>query len=280
MGSASREALSTSRSALAGLGGKATLATGEQLLAAGRVLGTSFQLRAALADPSGDRDAKLSIVGAVFASIDESARDLLGVIVTNTWSTEDELLAGIEEIGIRVLAGSASNGEIENELFSFAAAVESDAGLELAVSSKLGSESSKAALVERLLGGKASAQTIAIVSHLVQQPRGRRINELLRFATSVVADEAGLAVATVTTASAISPAQLTRLSSALAANYGRGLRINHVIDPSLVGGVRVQLGDEIIDGSVASRLNELRLQLAQRRLHRLSTRRGKRRWQN
>ncbi|GAB2461844.1 F-type H+-transporting ATPase subunit delta [Conyzicola lurida] len=262
MGSATREALSNSRSALAGLGGKAQLATGEQLLAAGRVLGTSFQLRAALADPSGDRDAKLSIVNAVFASIDASARELLGVIATNVWSSEDDLLAGVEEIGIRVLAQSAPSSDIEAELFAFGAVVQSDSQLELAVGSKLGSDESKAALIERLLGAKASKQSVAIVSHLVQQPRGRRIGELLRFATSVVADEAGLAVATVTTASAISAEQLTRLTAALSANYGRGLRINHVIDPSLVGGVRVQLGDEVIDGSVASRLNELRLQLA------------------
>jgi F-type H+-transporting ATPase subunit delta len=262
MGSATREALSTSRAALAGLGGAATLATGEQLLAAGRVLGTSFQLRAALADPSGDPEAKRSIVEAVFSSIDEPARRLLGVIVTNAWSTEDELLAGVEEIGFRVLAQSAPGADIEAELFTFGNAVGSDPQLELAVGSKLGSVESKAALVERLLGSKASPQALAIVSHLVQQPRGRRIAQLLRHATAVVADEAGLAVATVTTAAPISPEQLTRLASALSANYGRGLRINHSIDPSLVGGVRVQLGDEIIDGSVASRLNELRLQLA------------------
>jgi F-type H+-transporting ATPase subunit delta len=262
MGSATREALSTSRAALAGLGGAATLATGEQLLAAGRVLGTSFQLRAALADPSGDPASKRSIVEAVFSSIDDPARSLLGVIVTNAWSTEDEFLAGVEEIGIRVLAQSAPGANIEAELFAFGTAVGSDPELELAVGSKLGSDESKAALIERLLGSKASPQTVAIVSHLVQQPRGRRIAELLKSATNVVADEAGLAVATVTTASPITPEQLTRLSTALSASYGRGLRINHVIDPSLVGGVRVQLGDEIIDGSVASRLNELRLQLA------------------
>lgn len=262
MGSASREALATAKTAIAGLGAGATLATGEQLLAAGRVLGTSFQLRAALADPSGDPAGKASIVNAVFASIDAPARDLLTGIATSAWSNEDEFLAGIEEVGIRVLAQSDPSANIESELFAFGAAVGSDSQLELAVGSKLGSDAAKAALIERLLAGKASAQTVAIVSHLVQQPRGRRIAELLRFATTVVADEAGLAVATVTTATQLSPAQLTRLSSALSVSYGRGLRINHVIDPSLVGGVRVQLGDEIIDGSVASRLNELRLQLA------------------
>jgi F-type H+-transporting ATPase subunit delta len=262
MGSASREALSASRAALAGLAGKAQPATGEQLLAAGRVLGDSSQLRAALADPSGLPAEKRAVVGAVFASISDQARELLDAIVTNTWSTEDELLAGVEEIGIRALAQSAPDANIEAELFAFGTAVSSDAQLELAVGSKLGSDEAKATLVERLLGAKSSPQSLAIVSHLVQQPRGRRIAELLRTASSIVADEAGLAVATVTTASAISPEQLTRLSAALSKTYGRGLRINHVIDPSLVGGVRVQLGDDIIDGSVASRLNDLRLQLA------------------
>jgi F-type H+-transporting ATPase subunit delta len=262
MGSATREALSTSRSALAGLGGNAQLATGEQLLAAGRVLGTSAQLRAALADPSGSRDDKLSIINAVFASIDEQARALLGVIATSTWSDDEDMLAGVEEIGIRALAQSAPSANIESELFAFGTAVGSSSELELAVGSKLGSDESKAALVGRLLGAKVTPQTLAIVSHLVQQPRGRRIAELLKSAMATVADEAGLAVATVTTAAPISPEQLTRLASALSTSYGRGLRINHVIDPSLVGGVRVQLGDEIIDGSVASRLNELRLQLA------------------
>lgn len=267
MGSASREALSASRLALGRLEGAALLATGEDLLAAGRVLGDSAQLRAALADPAGDHDSKVSIVNAVFASINDQARGLLAVIVTNAWSTEDDLLAGVEEIGIRVLAQSvgaqaAGTQNIEAELFAFGSAVTSDAQLELAVGSKLGSDESKAALIERLLGSKASKQTLAIVSHVVQQPRGRRIAELLRSATAIVADEAGLAVATVTTAAAISPEQFARLSAALSTSYGRGLRINHVIDPTLVGGVRVQLGDEIIDGSVASRLNDLRLQLA------------------
>lgn len=263
MGSATREALSASRSALAGLGTKVDLATGQQLLNAGRVIGDSAQLRAALVDPAVPAAEKLSVIGAVFSGLGDQARELLGVIASNRWSSENDLLAGIEEVGIRVLAASApKTADIESELFAFGTAVNSDPELELAVSSKLGSNASKAALIEALLGKKASEQTLAIVLHLVQQPRGRRIAELLRTASTIVADEAGLAVATVTSATAIAPAQLKRLATALSANFGKQLRINHVVDPSLLGGLRVQLGDEVIDGSVATRLNDLRLQLA------------------
>jgi len=262
MGSATREALSASRSALAALGGKTDLAKGEQLLAAGRVIGESSPLRAALADPSTAAADKSSIVESVFSTISSEARSLLATIVTNRWSSEDDLLAGIEEIGFRVIADSAEKAGIEAELFAFGEAVNSDNDLELAVGSKLGSNTAKVALIETLLGSKASPQTVSIIGHLVQQPRGRRIAELLRNAASIVADQSGLSVATVTTATALDAKQLARLGAGLAQTYGRELRINQVVDPTLLGGVRVQIGDDVIDGSVASRLKELRLQLA------------------
>jgi len=262
VGSATREALSATRSALAGLGAKTDLAVGEELLAAGRVIGDSAQLRAALADPSAESSAKTSIVDAVFSSLSASTKSLLGSVVSSRWSNDDDLLAGVEELGFRVIAGTAGTAAIDAELFTFGTAVNSDPELELAVSSKLGSNAAKLALVQKLLGSKASPQTVAIVGHLVQQPRGRRIAELLRHAASIVADEAGLSIATVTTATQLNAAQLDRLGKGLAKIYGRELRINQIVDPALIGGVRVQIGDDVIDGSVASRLKELRLQLA------------------
>ncbi|MGV8968983.1 MAG: F0F1 ATP synthase subunit delta [Microbacteriaceae bacterium] len=261
MGSATREALVASRKAVALLGGTTDLAVGEQLLQAGRVIGDSAQLRAALSDPSAQPSAKRGVSDAVFSSLKAPARELLGVIAENRWSNDTDLLAGVEEIGLRIVA-STTSAPIEAELFAFGRAVASSPELELAVGSKLGTSAAKAELVESLLSKKASAQTVAIVSHLVQQPRGRRINELLRFAASIVADQAGMSIATVTTATALAPAQLERLRAGLSKNYGRELKVNQVVDPTLIGGVRVQIGDDVIDGSVASRLNELRLQLA------------------
>jgi F-type H+-transporting ATPase subunit delta len=262
MGSATREALSASTAAVAALGAKADVATGEQLLAAGRVIGDSAQLLSALGDHAAPAADKAALVSAVFGSLSAQAKNLLGVIVGQRWSDGDDLLAGIEETGIRVLARSASaSTSIESELFAFGTAVNSNAELELAVGSKLGSPAAKASLVSALVGTKVSPQTAAILEHLVQQPRGRRIAALLSGAAATVADEAGLVIATVTTAGPMDKKQLTRLASSLATG-GRELSINHVIDPSILGGIRVQIGDQVIDGTIASRLNDLRLQLA------------------
>jgi len=262
MGSATREALASAKTALAALASKDALTAGTELFQAGRVIGSSAQLRTTLADPSADAADKAAVVNALFSSLSAPTRALLSSITASRWSSQDDLLAGIEEVGIRAIAASAPGGSIEAELFTFGKAVASDAGLELAVGSKLGSSESKSALVSALLGGKASAQTLAIVDHLVQQPRGRRINELIRHAASIVADEANLAVATITTAAPLSAAQLERLRVGLAKSHGRDLKLNLVIDPQVLGGIRVQIGDDVIDGSVSTRLTDLRLRLA------------------
>ena len=263
MGSATRDALAASRAALGALGSQGSLTVGEDLFAAGRAIGDSAQLRSALADPAAAGTAKSSVVEAVFSRLSAGARALLVEVAQSRWSSEDDLLAGIEELGLRVVAQTATAATpIEAELFAFLATVSSNADLELAVGSKLGSTESKAALITTLVGQKVSQQTLTILSHLVQQPRGRRIAELVRTAARVVADEAGLSIATVTSASALSAGQLDRLGTSRAHSYGRELRLNHVVDPAVIGGLRVQIGDDVIDGSIASRLKELRLQLA------------------
>lgn len=263
MGSASRQALESSRAALAALGGQVDLATSEQLFGAARAIGGSLQLRGILADRSTDVDRKKAAITAVFGgSMGATALSLLSTTASSRWSNDDEMLGGIEDLALRAAAESAPAGtSVEAELFAFGRAVSSSAELELAVSSKLGSTEAKVTLVETLLGGKASAQTIAIVRHLVQQPRGRRIGALVRYAASVVAEQSGFAVATVTTARPIGAEQLTRLQAGLSKTYGRDLRLNPVIDPKVIGGIRVQVGDDVIDGSVASKLTDLRLQL-------------------
>jgi F-type H+-transporting ATPase subunit delta len=262
MGSASRQALVAAEQTLAGTTG-VTLATGEQLLSAGRAIEGSAQLRGLLADPSLESAEKAGLVARIFGSLEPTASKLLLDIAEARWSNADELLDGIEQIGIRAIAGSAgSSAAIDIELFEFARAVSSNSDLELALADKLGDPAAKAALVDRLLADKVSPSTSAIVRHLVQSPRGRRIGALLGGAASIVADEAGRLIATVTTAVPLSVAQQKRLVGALAARYGREPRLNIVIDPTVIGGLRVQLGDEVVDGTVASRLSDLRLQLA------------------
>jgi F-type H+-transporting ATPase subunit delta len=264
MGSATRGALGEAKARLAGLGTEVGLATGEELFAAGRIIGDSSHLLQALSDRGADSTAKAGLVTALFGSgYSPVTVQLLTGIVTSGWSAPTDLLAGIEEIGIRAVAASApATSGLDAEIFEFARAVTSDPDLELALGSKLGSVDQKRALVERLLGGRASEQAVAIVRQLVTQPRGRRIGELVRFASSVVADSAGSTVATITVAAPLSGAQLERLRTTLSGQYGGSVQLNQVVDPSVIGGVRIQIGDDVIDGSVATRINDLRLQLA------------------
>jgi len=102
---------------------------------------------------------------------------------------------------------------------------------------------------------------VAIVRQLVDQPRGRSVRESLRAAARTVAAQHGKTIASVYAATPLPDAQIERLRSVLSATYG-DLQINQVVDPSIIGGLRVQIGDDVIDGSIASRLAELRLQLA------------------
>ncbi len=79
---------------------------------------------------------------------------------------------------------------------------------------------------------------------------------------NLVSDQRGRVVATVYSATVLNEAQRNRLSEALSARYGGRVSLNVVIDPTVVGGLRVQIADDVIDGSISARLADLRQKLA------------------
>lgn len=262
MGSATREALDRAKAELAEAS-EVSLRTGEQLLAAGRTIDSTPQLKALLADPSVESADKGALVTRIFGSYDPAALRILSGIAQSRWSSPVQLIDGIEEIGIRAVArASGDDGTIESELFAFARAVDSDDELELALGSKLGDPTRRVQVVERLLTGKASDATLALVTYAVQTQRGRRLVEVIGHIAEIVAQDAGAMVVSITAAAPPTASQLDRLRSSLTQRYGRTPRFAITIDPRLIGGLRVQIGDEVIDGSVANRLADLRLKLA------------------
>jgi F-type H+-transporting ATPase subunit delta len=264
MGSATRAATIATQSLLTSVGSKVSVATAEELFGAGRAIGQSTQLRATLSNPALQSAEKAKLVAGVFGKkLSKEASTILDGIVSQRWSSQSDLVAAIEDIAIRVAALSGGKStSVEGEIFTFARAVASDADLELALGSKLGDPDAKATLAANLLGKKASPQTVVIITSLVAQPRGRRIGALMAHAASVVADQSGASVANVTSASPLSAETVKSLAKTLGAQYGREMYVNAQVDASLIGGVRVQVGADVIDGSVASRLTQLKLSLA------------------
>lgn len=262
MGSATTQAQRATNAELSGAKGL-DLAVASQLFHAARVIGSSSHLSGALADPSASPQSRRKVVEDVFgASFGAAAVGLLSFAVEQRWSSANDLIAGIEELAIRVVAIAESGSDIEAELFSFSRTVTQNPELELALGSRLGDATSKGALVDTLLGGRVSAGTALIAASIVQQPGERRVREALSRTMRIVSDERNRTVATVTTATPLTDAQATQLVRLLSAKYGRDVSLNTVVDSAVVGGLRVQIADDVIDASVSARLAELRQRLA------------------
>lgn len=261
MGSATTQALAASTDALAAASGL-NLDSAAELFAAARTIGESAQLSGALADPAAPAEARSALVSAVFAGVSAPVRTLLTAVAAQRWSSESDLVDGVEELAIRAAAAASAGDDVATELFSFSRVVAANPELELALGGRLGGDAAKRALVERVLGGAVSPATMLIASSLVPRPRERRVRQVLSRAVRIVAAQAGRSVATVYTAAPLAAAQEARLRDALARRYGGEISINQVIDQTVVGGLRVQIADDVIDGSISARLADLRQKLA------------------
>jgi F-type H+-transporting ATPase subunit delta len=151
--------------------------------------------------------------------------------------------------------------DVEDELFRFARLVEREHGLRLALADPVLPTDRKLAVIDELLGRRATDATVRLVRQVVQAPRGRLVERAVDELARAAAAFRGRVVAVVTTAVALDEQRQARLAAALERMQGRPVRLQVVVDPSMMGGVIVRIGDEIIDGSVRRQLVRARNEL-------------------
>jgi len=151
--------------------------------------------------------------------------------------------------------------EVEDELFRFARSYESSDELRNALTDDAIPPSKRQAIVEDLLGGKATPSTVQLISMVVGSGRSGDLPAIIDRMVERAAGAKDLAVAEVRTAVALTDDQQGRLRAALANATGKAVSLKTVVDPSVLGGIRATVGDTVIDGSVRTHLDQLKSRL-------------------
>lgn len=237
---------------------------GDDLFTVACLLRSEAGLRRVATDVSVDSAAKQRLVGEIFGGkVDQTSLDLIGTAVGRRWTVARDLADALEHLSEVAIVHSAGDdsGRLADELFSFGQTVSHEPALRDALSDPARSVQDKATLVRSLLEGKALPATVTLVEHALAGTY-RTVAVALASYQQVAAAVHGERVATVRVAHALAEADRQRLVDALSRQYDRRIHLNVVIDPEVIGGIRVEIGDDVIDGTVSSRLDEARRRLA------------------
>ena len=235
----------------------------DDLFSAAATLRSEAALRRFATDASIPAEAKSGLVNEVFGGkVHQVTQDLLASAVSRRWVAGRDLADALEHLGVvaYVKAAGSETERLADELFAFAQAVKDAPDLRDALADPVRSGADKRRLIANLLDGKALAATVALAGQSISGSH-RTVAVALTEYQKVVADVQAQGVATVRVARPLADAEVDRLTALLTAQYGRPVHLNLLVDPSVLGGIRVEIGDDVIDGTVSSRLDDARRRL-------------------
>jgi F-type H+-transporting ATPase subunit delta len=262
-GAASRETLAAGISALDGIIDRSRPEQlgplADQLFAVTELLDREVGLRRALADPSTDPDRRQALFDRLLGSqVDAQALELLRPLMRERWSSSRDLADAVQVLSRRAVLGiaerSGSLDDVEDQLFRFGRILEAESQLRLALEDPTAPIDRRLALLDRLVGDRVDPSTRQLLEQAVRAPRGRGLERAVTELVELAAARRERYVAYVTAPAPLTEQQERRLATALARVYGRQVSLQVTINPELIGGLVVRVNDEVIDGSVASRL--------------------------
>jgi F-type H+-transporting ATPase subunit delta len=245
--------------------GRAQLA--DELYSVAALLASQPQLRRAAADPAASPQARAQLLERIVGDkVSESTLDLVTTAARLRWSSPWDLGDALEQVADDALLTAAdadgSLGEVEDELFRLERTLSAESELTTLLDQADVRAERRIQLVRSVLRDKASPVTRALVEHAVASRRKISIEHAIAALLDRAAARQSRSVARVISAVALSDVQEEHIAAALSTMYGRPMAVRTSVEPAVEGGLVIGVGDEVIDGSVASRIAAARKAVA------------------
>lgn len=239
---------------------------GEDLFAAADALAGSPSLRRGLTDQGTPLEARLNVVRSLFGGkVSSDAVAVLEGAVKLPWATTGAFVAAVERQGIRAILleahGAGQLDTVEDELFKVGRAVAANPELRRALAERRVPVIGRQQLLADVIGVRTSPATGALARRAVLA-RQQTFDLTLERYLQIAADLRSRGIATVEVARPLTAEQASRLQSVLSRQAGHEVTLHVIVNPAVIGGVRVSLGDEVIEGTVAGRLSDVRRKLS------------------
>ena len=268
---ASRESLIATNSKLLEvaepLNGVGLAAIGTQLESVADLLLREVPLRRTLSENTLSADTRTNIANRLLAGkIGDDALSVIVFAVRQHWSSSRDLQEAVRRVSRTAMFRRAERtgelDEVEDQLFRFARIVDGSPELSVILDDPTADPVARASLIQRLLGGRAHTLVIELLDALARDTHGRSFTHGVRELVDQAAQRQDKVVAIVKSAVPLSAEQTDRLVGSLGRIYSRQVSVHVEVVPGIIGGISVQVGDEVIDGSVAGRLEALKRRMA------------------
>ena len=267
MQGASRAALAHSVAAFEASPVERSAEVSEGLYAVAALLDREPSLRRAFTDPASSPGSRRGLAQALLgAQLGAAPLAVLSDLVAQRWNAPSDLRAAVEVLAADAALRAAEHDgvldDVEDELFRFARLLEREPALRAALTDPGLPDERKSALLRDLLGERARPQTLRLVEIAVTRTRGRSVETALDELADLAAQRRQRFVAQVRVARPLEAQQEARLAAALERTYGRQVQLQVDVDPAVLGGISVRVGDEVLDGTVQRNLEAVRRNLA------------------
>jgi F-type H+-transporting ATPase subunit delta len=218
-------------------------------------------------DPASDADGRAQLAANLLqGKVSAQTIEIVKAAVAQRWSSPWDLTDALERAGDDSLFASAESqgviDTVEDELFRFERVLDSSGDLAALLDERGATAERRNGLLDSVIAGKVQPVTLQLLHHSVASDRKRSIALAIDDLLGAAAARKEQSIARVTTPVELTAEQSARLAAALTELYRRPINVRTAVDASIRGGLVVRVGDEVIDGSITTRLLQARSALA------------------